>query len=147
MADAGARRSRRRPVVRRISELGLEGVVAKRRDSRYLDGRRTTAWIKHKLRREEHLAVTGLRRTREGRVDAIRVARRLADGSFAGAGTIELGLAPDLLAVLEQRLAELPPRRRGMVTWYPADVFVRASVHEPADGPVRDAILLDVLET
>jgi len=79
------------------------------------------------------------------RIDAIRVARRLPDGAFAAAGTIELGLAPDLLAVLEPRLAELRPRRRGPVTWYPAEVSVRASVHGPADRPVRYAILLDVL--
>jgi bifunctional non-homologous end joining protein LigD len=129
----------------RVAELGLEGVVAKRLNATYLAGRRTKAWVKHKLRREEHLAVTGLRRTREGRVDAIRVARRLADGSFAAAGTIELGLAPDLLAVLEQRLVELPPRRRGAVTWYPAEVSVIASVHGLPDGPIRDGVLREIV--
>ena len=49
---------------RRVEELGLEGVVAKRLSSTYLPGRRCTAWVKHKLRREERLAVTGVRRTR-----------------------------------------------------------------------------------
>lgn len=46
----------------RVDEFFLEGVVAKRRDSSYLPGRRSTAWIKHKLRREERLAATGVRR-------------------------------------------------------------------------------------
>jgi bifunctional non-homologous end joining protein LigD len=131
--------------VQRVAALGLEGVVAKRRDSRYQPGRRASAWIKHKLRREEQLAVTGIRRTREGKVDGIHVARRLPDGAFAGAGSIELGLRPELIDVLQQRLAELPPRRRGAVTWYPAEVSVKASLHGPQDRPVRDAVLIDVL--
>jgi bifunctional non-homologous end joining protein LigD len=133
--------------VARVAELGLEGVVAKRRDSRYTAGRRSRVWIKHKLRREEMLAVTGLRRTRDGRVEAIHVARQLNDGSFAGAGSVELGLRPDLIDVLEGRLAELAPRRCGSVTWYPAEVSIRVSVHGPLDRPVRDAILRDVTET
>jgi ATP-dependent DNA ligase len=32
-------------------ELGFEGVVAKRLDSRYTPGWRSAAWITHKLRR------------------------------------------------------------------------------------------------
>jgi hypothetical protein len=91
--------------------------------------------------------VTGIRRTRDGRVDGIHVARRLPDGSFGGAGSIELGLRAELVDVLEERLAELPPRRRGAVTWYPAEVSVKTSLHGPPDRPIRDAILLDILET
>lgn len=132
--------------VARVAELGLEGVVAKRRHSRYLPGRRTTAWIKHKVRREERLAVTGLRRTRTGAVEAIFVARRHPDGSFTGAGSIELGLQSELIGVLEQRLAELPARRRGAVAWYPAQVSVVASLHGLPDGPVRDGVLRQVLD-
>jgi bifunctional non-homologous end joining protein LigD len=133
--------------VSRVVDLGLEGVVAKRRDSRYLSGRRTTAWLKHKVRREEQLAVTGLRRTRAGAVEAIFVARRRPDGSFTGAGSIELGLHRELVERLEARLAELPARRRGTVAWYPAEVSVVASLHGLPDRPVRDAILRQVLET
>ena len=44
--------------VARGEELGLEGVVAKRLSSTYIPGRRRTAWVKHKLRREERLAMT-----------------------------------------------------------------------------------------
>ena len=97
--------------VARVEELGLEGVVAKRLSSTYLPGRRCTAWVKHKLRREERLAVTGVRRNRDGHVDAIFVARHQTDGSFTGAGAIELGLHRELVERLEIRLAELPARR------------------------------------
>jgi bifunctional non-homologous end joining protein LigD len=132
--------------LQRVAELGLEGVVAKRLGSRYMPGRRSAAWIKMKLRRDEPLAVTGIRRTRDGRVDAIHVARRLPDGALAGAGSVELGLAPELVEVLEQRLAELPPRRRGSSTWYPAELSITASLHVLPDRPVRDAILRNVLD-
>ena len=129
-----------------VEELGPEGVVAKRLSSTYLPGRRCTAWVKRKLRREERLAVTGVRRNREGHVDAIFVARHETDGSFTGAGVIELGLHRELVERLEVRLAELPARRRGVVAWYPAEVSVVASVHGLHDGPVRDAILRQVVD-
>ena len=38
---------------------GLEGVVAKRRDSRYKPGRRSRDWLKVKLRREQEFVVVG----------------------------------------------------------------------------------------
>ena len=132
--------------VARVGELGLEGVVAKRLTSTYLPGRRCTAWVKHKLRREERLAVTGVRRNRDGQVEAIFVARHQTDGSSTGAGAVELGLHCELVERLEIRLAELPARRRGVVAWYPAEVSVVASVHGLHDGPVRDAILRQVVD-
>jgi bifunctional non-homologous end joining protein LigD len=131
--------------VARVGELGLEGVVAKRLGSTYLPGRRSRAWIKHKLRREEQLAVTGLRRSRDGRAEAVFVARRLPDGSFTGAGSIELGLRADVVHELERRLGALPARRRGAIAWYPAEVSVIASVHGLPDGPVRDAVLREIV--
>jgi hypothetical protein len=102
--------------------------------------------VKHKIRREQHLLVTGLRRIQAGAVDAIFVARRRPDGSFTGAGSIELGLHRKLVERLEARLAELPARRRGATAWYPAEVSVIASLHGLPDRPVGDALLLQVLD-
>jgi bifunctional non-homologous end joining protein LigD len=131
--------------IARVEELGLEGIVAKRLSSTYIPGRRCRAWVKHKLRRHERLAVTGTRRNRDGHIEAIFVPRRQSDGSFTGAGAVELGLHRDLVEHLEHRLAELPARKRGAVAWYPAEVSVVASVHGLTDGPVRDAILREVV--
>ncbi len=131
--------------VARVEERGLEGVVAKRLSSTYIPGRRCTAWVKHKLRRQERLTVTGVRRRCDGHVEAIFVARHQPDGSFTGAGAVEFGLHRNLVEDLEHRLAELPVRRRGAVAWYPAEVTVVASVHGHPDGPVRDAILREVV--
>ena len=41
------------------AEKGLEGVVAKRRDSAYLPGKRSRDWLKVKLRREQEIVVVG----------------------------------------------------------------------------------------
>jgi hypothetical protein len=78
-------------------------------------------------------------------VQAIFVALRQPDGSFTGAGAVELGLHRELVDHLEGRLAELPARRRGALAWYPAEVSVVASMHGLPDGPVRDAILREVV--
>ena len=78
--------------VSRVAALGIEGVVAKRLDSTYASGRRAAAWIKQKFRREEQLAITGVRRSRDGRLEGLVVTRPRPDGSFTRAGTVELGL-------------------------------------------------------
>jgi bifunctional non-homologous end joining protein LigD len=53
---------------------GLEGVVAKRLDAPYAEGRRSRSWIKHKHRRRERLAITGWRE-REGALLEFLLAR------------------------------------------------------------------------
>jgi ATP-dependent DNA ligase len=119
----------------------MEGVVAKPLDSTYAPGRRTSAWLKYKLRREEQLAVTGARRSRDGSLEALFAARPRGDGSFAGAGSIELGLRGDLVDALEQQLAEIPARRRGVITYHAPALSVVASCHGLPGGAVRDAVL------
>jgi bifunctional non-homologous end joining protein LigD len=118
----------------RVGGLGLDGVVAKRLDSPYLPGRRSSSWVKHKLRREELLAVTGVRRSPDGRTEAVFVAHRQPDWTIKSAGPIELRLRHEILQELGQQLAELPSRQRGAVAWYPAEVSVVASVHGLPDG-------------
>jgi ATP-dependent DNA ligase len=120
-------------------------VVSKWLSSTYSPGRRCAAWVKHKLRREERLAVTGIRRSRDGYAEAIIVARRQPDGSLTSAGAIELGLQRELVERLEL-LRRAAARRRGAVAWYPAEVTVVASLYEPPEGPVRDAVLREMLD-
>jgi ATP-dependent DNA ligase len=38
-------------IIRAVQEQGLEGIVAKRRDSRYESGKRSGAWLKYKTRK------------------------------------------------------------------------------------------------
>jgi bifunctional non-homologous end joining protein LigD len=73
-------------------QLGLEGVIAKRRDSRYDAGQRPGAWVKLKLDKQQEFVVGGYRPGPHG-VDALLVgyfdARRLR---FAG--KVRAGFTP-----------------------------------------------------
>lgn len=42
-----------------VTESGMEGIVAKRRDSRYVEGARNDTWLKIKVRREQEFIVLG----------------------------------------------------------------------------------------
>jgi bifunctional non-homologous end joining protein LigD len=73
-------------------ERGLEGVVAKRLDSRYEPGTRTRAWLKVKVRRRQELVIGGWlpgEGNRAGRIGALLVGYHDAAGDggplrFAG---------------------------------------------------------------
>jgi ATP-dependent DNA ligase len=48
-------------VIAAVQGLGLEGVIAKRRTSRYTPGERHTAWVKLKLDKQQEFVVDGYR--------------------------------------------------------------------------------------
>jgi bifunctional non-homologous end joining protein LigD len=114
------------------SEQGLEGVVAKRRDSRYLSGRRGTEWRKVKVRARQEVVVAGYTRgqgRRSGGFGALVVGLHEA-GGLRWAGNVGTGFTDDeierLLALLrpldrpDSPFAEVPkmPRvRRSDVVW------------------------------
>ena len=52
-------------------ELGLEGVMAKRTDSRYVSGQRTRTWIKLKLEQTQEVVVGGWRPGKGGREETV----------------------------------------------------------------------------
>jgi len=79
-------------VVQAVTSLGLEGVIAKRRTSRYTAGDRNTAWVKLKLDRQQEFVVGGYRPGPHG-VDALLV------GYYEGrdllfAGKVRAGFTP-----------------------------------------------------
>jgi len=55
-----------------VRQIGLEGVVAKRRDARYMAGARGMAWVKLKLDRQQEFVIGGYRPGPAG-VDAVLV--------------------------------------------------------------------------
>ncbi len=46
-------------LVEEVKRLGLEGVVAKRRNSRYESGKRSGAWVKHRINERETFVIGG----------------------------------------------------------------------------------------
>jgi bifunctional non-homologous end joining protein LigD len=96
------------------AERGLEGVVAKRADSRYESGRRSKSWLKLKAPRTANAVIVGWTAGRGGRarLGAVLLAWWRGDelvyagsaGSGLGEGTIDA-----LLPALEARRAAEPP--------------------------------------
>jgi bifunctional non-homologous end joining protein LigD len=92
-------------------EQGLEGIVAKRLDSRYEPGRRSGAWLKVKHTLRQELVIGGWvpgegRRTQ--RIGALLMGYS-AGGAFVYAGRVGTGFTE---AMLEQLRSRLEPLRR-----------------------------------
>jgi len=88
-------------------ELGLEGVVAKRVDSRYEAGRRSRAWIKVKHHCEQELVVGGWlpgEGSRSTTFGALLLGYHDDDGGLRYAGRVGTGFDSDTLDRLTDRL-------------------------------------------
>lgn len=94
---------------------GLEGVVAKRRDSAYQPGRRSSDWVKSAHRRTRAALVAGWKdeSTGSGRLGSIIVGARDAAGDLRLLGSAGSGLtggrASELERLLRSRAADAPP--------------------------------------
>jgi bifunctional non-homologous end joining protein LigD len=96
-------------IARVVRELGLEGVVAKRADSRYEPGRRTGAWVKVRFNLRQEFVVGGYKPAADS-FDS------LLTGYYDGrkllyAGKVRAGLTPQKRAMLFDRLRPLRSRR------------------------------------
>jgi len=88
---------------------GMEGVVAKRRDSRYEPGRRSDCWVKVKHVRRTSAVIVGWKPGeggRAGRIGSLLLAVPEADG-WAFAGHVGTGFSEATLRMLGERLAPL----------------------------------------
>jgi bifunctional non-homologous end joining protein LigD len=92
-------------VVKAVGDLGLEGVIAKRRDSKYEAAQRSGAWQKLKLDRQQEFVVGGFR-------PSVRTVDALVVGYYEGrslrfAGKVRAGMTPRIRAQLYDLLKPL----------------------------------------
>ena len=92
-------------VVNAVQRLGLEGVIAKRKGSRYDAGMRGEAWVKLKLDRQQEFVIGGYRPGPHG-LDALLV------GFYEGrtlrfAGKVRAGFTPHLRRDVHAKLRPL----------------------------------------
>jgi bifunctional non-homologous end joining protein LigD len=95
--------------MRSSRELGLEGVVAKARDSRYRPGRRSSSWIKIKHHRTQEVVVGGWRPgkgRRAGGVGSLLLGIPGEDGLHY-VGRVGTGFTEKELAEVARRLSKL----------------------------------------
>jgi bifunctional non-homologous end joining protein LigD len=143
-------------------EQGLEGVVAKRADSRYQPGRRSSDWRKVKVRRGQELVVVGYTKgqgRRAGGLGALVVAVHEA-GGLRWAGNVGTGYTDAeidrLLKVLrplerpDSPLRETPrmPRvRKGDVVWVEPRLVAQVEFAEwTHEGRLRAPVYLGLRE-
>jgi bifunctional non-homologous end joining protein LigD len=88
---------------------GLEGVVAKRLDSRYAPGQRSSSWIKVKNKRRQELVIGGWlpEKERPQRLGALLVGYHDGKGGFRYAGRVGTGWDAKERARLERELKPL----------------------------------------
>ena len=89
---------------------GLEGVVAKRQDSRYEPGRRSDCWVKVKNVRRTSAVVVGWKPGtggRTGRLGSLLLALPTEGDGWTYAGHVGTGFSEAVLADLGRRLAPL----------------------------------------
>jgi len=95
-------------------DLGFEGVIAKRLDSRYEPGRRSGAWVKVRLLSGGVFAIGGWTRgegNRSGRIGALVLGAAIPDGGLACCGKVGTGFTQAVLDDLGAQLASLARAR------------------------------------
>ena len=97
-----------------VKQMGLEGIMAKQRQSLYLPGKRTDAWLKIKSRQSMECVIIGYTRgkgDRAGTFGALHLAERRADGlKYLGkAGT---GFDGSMMATVAAELEKLKKIKR-----------------------------------
>lgn len=102
-------------VLEEARRQGLEGIVMKEAGSRYEPGRRSGAWLKHRLSNEQEFVIGGYTPPRGGRsyFGAILVGYYDAAGKLQYAGKVGAGFNGEWLATLfrefQKRRVEEPP--------------------------------------
>jgi bifunctional non-homologous end joining protein LigD len=121
--------------------LGLEGVVAKRLDARYLPGRRSAAWQKRKIDVTQELVVGGWlpgANRLEGRLGSLLVGVHDDAGRLRYSGRVGSGISEATRVQLEELLADRvqsdppfddPPRLPG-ATWARPELVVEVRFTE-----------------
>jgi bifunctional non-homologous end joining protein LigD len=95
-------------IERAVRELGLEGIVAKRRRSRYEPGRRSQAWLKVRFSRRQELVVGGYKPANAS-FDSVLVGY-YDRGRLYYAGKVRAGFTPHARAELMEQLSPIGRR-------------------------------------
>ena len=90
---------------RRACQLGLEGIVSKRAESKYASGGRGPYWIKVPCRQRDTFAIVGWA-NKNGKFDGIYLGKT-QNGALVYAGKLERGFSEEDKRTIHKRLAPL----------------------------------------
>jgi bifunctional non-homologous end joining protein LigD len=137
-----------------VCARGLEGVMAKRLDSRYRPGKRTDAWIKIKRSQEVACVVFGFVPDEEGRRDfrALVIAAAGADGALRCVGKVGSGFDGDARVAVNTYLWSHPAAKPVVACPYKAR-YVEPSLYctvryieRTSDGKLRWPVFRGLLD-
>jgi len=139
---------------RKAIELGLEGIMAKRKDSRYLPGKRSPAWIKMKKRNTIDCIIVGCLEGEGERQKAFgSLVLALRDGNrYVHVGQVGTGFDSDFLRWFSEKLREIEIDKpvieeeiefKRRVHWVkPVYVCVVEFLETTADGKLRAPVFI-----
>jgi bifunctional non-homologous end joining protein LigD len=119
-------------LLRAAEQQGLEGIMAKRRDSRYIEGKRTRDWLKIKGHGRQEFVIAGYTRGQGRRAGSLGslILGAYRGGELAYAGNVGTGFSDKEIDRLLEKLRPLersdspfadvpkmPKVRRGDITW------------------------------
>lgn len=137
------------------ARLGLEGVMAKRIESRYLPGERTRDWLKLKVRREIDAVLVALIRERGTKRVKSLVLGGYRGGQLVWIGNVGSGLDETTLSGLASQLERLKGERPegfaaeapGEIDWLQPRLVVRASYSELThEGRLRHPVFVGFVD-
>lgn len=115
-------------VLARTAADGWEGMIAKKPDSSYLPGQRSSAWIKVKNEKDTEVAVIGWepgQGRREGLIGSLLLAVPAADSGWRYVGKVGTGFTDKMLIDLADRLTPLRIDASPVTEPLPAGAAVR----------------------
>jgi len=142
-----------------VTALGLEGLVAKRRDSTYESGKRSPSWLKVKHKTSDDFIVVGYSdglNSRSSTFGALVIATRDEAGTLLPVGRVGSGFDERSLRAFLDRLRPLtidrPPlavtrEQAAGVTWVRPEVVVEVEYAQVTnDGSLRAPVFLRLRE-
>jgi bifunctional non-homologous end joining protein LigD len=94
-------------LIEQVARLKLEGIIAKRRDSTYESGKRSSAWQKFKVNNEQEFVIGGYRP--DGKNFDAMLAGYYQGKQLMFAGKVKAGFTPALRASIWKRIQTIEP--------------------------------------
>ncbi len=133
------------------NDLGLEGIIAKKKDSRYVKNSRSSHWLKLKNIKEEDLVVVGVTpSTAAGRSFGAVLLARPVDGDFEYAGKVGSGFGDqqtdELLETFSGHKTKSPPVKNvkeKVLFWLKPKLYAEIKYSEKTEeGKLRHPVFL-----
>jgi bifunctional non-homologous end joining protein LigD len=110
-------------VLREIRKRGLEGVIAKKKDSRYEPGKRSGAWVKFKTEAAQEFLIAGYKPSGKKNDFDLLLIGYYRDGKLLYAGKLRAGFTPHAKKAIASEFGGLVTKRLPF-----------ANLPEPAEG-------------